>query len=113
MAALPGISSISAQDLASIVRDQLETGQKPGSGAPSSAQNQTKSFGEYLSEGINSLNQQAQGADRMSAALATGKSENLHETMLALSQVELGFNLLVQVRNKALEAYQDIMRMPV
>jgi flagellar hook-basal body complex protein FliE len=45
--------------------------------------------------------------------LASGKTGNIHETMLAATQAELSFNLMVQVRNKALEAYNEIMRMPV
>jgi flagellar hook-basal body complex protein FliE len=45
--------------------------------------------------------------------LAAGKSTNIHETMLAVSKAELGFNMLVQLRNKALEAYQEVMRMQV
>ena len=41
------------------------------------------------------------------------KTENIHETMLALSHADLSFKLMVQVRNKALEAYQEVMRMQV
>ena len=50
---------------------------------------------------------------KASTDLATGKKQNIHETMLAAAQAELNFNLMVQVRNKALEAYQEVMRMPV
>ena len=52
-------------------------------------------------------------ADSMSMDVASGKSENLHETMLATTQAEITFNLMVQLRNRALEAYQEVMRMPV
>jgi flagellar hook-basal body complex protein FliE len=45
--------------------------------------------------------------------LAAGKSDDLHHVMLSLEEARLSFQLLVQVRNKVLEAYQDVMRMQV
>ena len=59
------------------------------------------------------MNQSQIGADKKATDLANGKDTNIHETMLAASQAELSFNLMVQTRNKVLEAYQEIMRMPV
>ncbi len=70
-------------------------------------------FQQYLQESFASVNQSQQVADKMSTDLASGKSESIHETMLALTQAELSFNMLVQVRNKALESYQEVMRMQV
>lgn len=72
-----------------------------------------RSFLEHLKDDVAEVNQMQKESDKMGTALATGKSENIHETMLAASQAELGFNLMVQVRNKVLEAYQEVMRMPV
>lgn len=72
-----------------------------------------KSFMEHLKESVKTVNEMSVTADKMATNLATGKSENIHETMLSLSQAEIGFKLMVQVRNKALEAYQEIMRMQV
>ena len=71
------------------------------------------SFMEHLENSVTSVNQNQKFADKASTDLATGKSQNIHETMLAVTQAELTFNMMVQVRNKALEAYQEIMRMPV
>ena len=73
----------------------------------------SKSFMAYMKEGISAVNEIQSTADKMSTNLATGKQENIHETMLAISQAEIGFKLMVQIRNKALEAYQEIMRMQV
>lgn len=74
---------------------------------------QGKTFNEHLTESIKTVNSLQANADAMATNLATGKSQNIHETMLAVTKAELSFNLMVQVRNKALEAYQDIMKMPV
>lgn len=72
-----------------------------------------KNFIDHLSESLNNVNSLQKNADSMATNLASGKTENIHETMLAVTKAELSFNLMVQVRNKALEAYQEIMRMPV
>ena len=45
--------------------------------------------------------------------LASGRSSNIHETMLSVTKAELGFDMLVQMRNKVIEAYQEVMRMQV
>ena len=71
------------------------------------------SFIDHLEAGIKGVNDSQKFADKKSTDLATGKEKNIHETMLATSQAELSFNLMVQIRNKAIEAYQEIMRMPV
>jgi flagellar hook-basal body complex protein FliE len=72
-----------------------------------------KSFLDYMQEGLQSLNQEQVTADKMSTDISNGKNESIHEAMLASSHAELNFKYMVQVRNKVLEAYQDIMRMPV
>lgn len=46
-------------------------------------------------------------------ALAVGDEKNVHETMLAIEKADLSFRLLLQVRNKLLGAYQEIMRLQV
>lgn len=71
------------------------------------------SFADHLKQGIKEVNTQQVTADKMGMELATGKTGNIHETMLAATQAELAFNLMVQLRNKALETYTEIMRMPV
>lgn len=72
-----------------------------------------KSFLDHLKEEVSNVNEMQKESDKMGVSLATGKSENIHETMLTAAQAELSFNLMVQVRNKVLEAYQEVMRMPV
>jgi flagellar hook-basal body complex protein FliE len=74
---------------------------------------QGMSFMDHLRSGVDEVNAKQKTADTMAVQLASGKTENIHETMLAATQAELSFNLMVQMRNKALEAYTEIMRMPV
>ena len=72
-----------------------------------------KNFMNHLIESIHNVNNLQATSDKMATALSTGKTQNIHETMLAVTHAELSFNLMVQVRNKALDAYQEIMRMQV
>ena len=68
-------------------------------------------FADALKDGMQQVNKNLVESDNKTMDLASGKSANIHETMIALSQAELGFQLMTQIRNKALEAYQEVMRM--
>jgi len=52
-------------------------------------------------------------ADQAMQGLATGQVNNIHETMIAIEKANLSFNLMVQVRNKLVQAYEEIMRTQV
>jgi flagellar hook-basal body complex protein FliE len=70
-------------------------------------------FGAVLDRELSSLNAQLGTAEQSLAQLASGASGNLHRVMLDLEQTRLSFQLAVQVRNKLLEGYQDLMRMQI
>lgn len=72
-----------------------------------------ETFTEFLGRSIKDVDKLLGSADKSSTDLATGKSENLHESMINIEKAETAFKLLVQVRNKALEAYHEVMRMQV
>jgi len=59
------------------------------------------------------LNTQLINTDQSVQRLASGETENLHQVMLSLEQTRLAFDLMLQVRNKVLDAYQEVMRMQV
>ncbi len=73
----------------------------------------TEGFSEFLSRSIDEVNEMLGSADKSARELATGKSENLHEAMITMEKAETAFKLLVQVRNKVIDAYQEVMRMQV
>ncbi|MDZ4677640.1 MAG: flagellar hook-basal body complex protein FliE [Oligoflexia bacterium] len=72
-----------------------------------------KSFAATLKDAVGAVNQAHMEADQKMQALATGKSQNIHETMIASEKADIALRLMVQVRNKMIEAYQEIMRMQV
>ena len=101
-----------SENLLTELRDSQLRNQALAKNQPDPA-SKTPSFMEHLEAGIDNVNVVQKHADKKATDLATGKEENIHETMLAASHAELSFNLMVQIRNKALEAYQEVMRMPI
>lgn len=80
-------------------------------GALTSTGSTSTGFGDWLTQQVSALNQQINAGDTAVRQLALGETGNLHEIMMRLEQAKLSFELAVQVRNRVLEAYQDIARM--
>ncbi len=72
-----------------------------------------KPFMETLKESINQTNSLQMEADHAVSDLATGKTQNLHETMIAIEKADVSFQLMMQVRNKILSAYEEMTRMQI
>lgn len=70
-------------------------------------------FAEALKSSISEVNQAQVAADRAAEQVAAGETKDLHGTMIKLEEADISLRLMVQVRNKAVEAYQEIMRMQV
>ncbi|NOQ42059.1 MAG: flagellar hook-basal body complex protein FliE [Desulfuromusa sp.] len=70
-------------------------------------------FGNMLKTSIAEVNQAQISADRAAEQIAAGETKNLHGAMIKLEEADISLRLMVQVRNKAVEAYQEIMRMQV
>jgi flagellar hook-basal body complex protein FliE len=70
-------------------------------------------FGDMLTGLLAQTSEQQQNADRAIQQLHAGGEQNLHEAMIAMEKADISLRYAIQVRNKALEAYQEIMRMQV
>lgn len=70
-------------------------------------------FAEVLGEVVESANSSLNHADAATTAFARGEQNDLHGTMLALSQANIKLQLVNEVRNHLLEAYREAMRMSV
>jgi flagellar hook-basal body complex protein FliE len=70
-------------------------------------------FGSALKQAVSSLQDLGNQADSQSLAMAKGDPVDVSEVMLANEQASLGFSMAVQVRNKLVDAYSEIMRMSV
>jgi len=86
----------------------------PGpAGAPAAGAGGGVSFGQVLKDSLAQVNHLQHEADGAIQSLATGGTATLHDTMLAIQKAELSFKLMMQVRNKIVEAYQEVLRMQV
>lgn len=71
-------------------------------------------FAQVLQNSIAQVNQAQQQAEGMAAKFAAGDGNaNLHEVMIALQKANVSFQEMVQVRNKLVSAYNDVMNMQV
>lgn len=80
---------------------------------PSRSETPSGDFAAWLNQELVSIDGKLAAADEALTDLATGASGNIHQVMLALEETRLAFSLMVEVRNKALEAYQELMRMQI
>lgn len=72
-----------------------------------------KAFGEVLNDSLKEVNELQMKADQAIEDFATGQTKNVHETMIALNKADTAFRMTMQVKNKIVEAYQEIIRMQV
>ena len=72
-----------------------------------------EAFGQVLKDAISTVNELQKQSDQEIAKLMAGESQDLHATMIAVQKADLSFQTMMQVRNKIVAAYQEIMRMQV
>ena len=66
-----------------------------------------------LEQMIGNLNSVASNSTNAVSELASGKDVDLHQVVIASEMESISFNLALQVRNKVVDAYHEIMRMPI
>lgn len=71
------------------------------------------SFGQMVSEGIDKVNAAVNDFDAVSKTFASGGKVNLHEMMIKGENASMSLKLMVTLRNKVIDAYQEVMRMQV
>ena len=80
-------------------------------GAPQAAE---ASFGNLLKDSINKVNETQKEASLLKTAFDSGQGNvDLAQVMIAAQKSSLSFEAMVQVRNKLVEAYKDVMNMPI
>ena len=95
--------------------DRVGTISRFNTGSLNNASNSKKpfnvEFGKRLKEALNEVENLQENADNLSKELAIGHNVPLHETMIALEKADISLRLFIQVRNKVVEAYREVMRM--
>jgi flagellar hook-basal body complex protein FliE len=73
----------------------------------------SSSFGDYVKTAVESLDRTQKTAEQEIGKAVTGEAQDLHRTIAALQSAELSFQLALQVRNKFINAFEEVMRMQV
>ncbi|MCU1487296.1 MAG: flagellar hook-basal body complex subunit FliE [Actinomycetia bacterium] len=81
--------------------------------ATKAAPDAAESFGNMITKGLDNLQQTQATADNLATQAATGDLTDLHDYMIASTQASLTTELTVSVRNKAVDAFNEIMRMQI
>lgn len=72
-----------------------------------------QNFSTMLSEALNTVNEAQVASDRQTEKLINGEAINLHDVMIAAEKASVTLQVTLEVRNKVIEAYQEVMRMPL
>jgi flagellar hook-basal body complex protein FliE len=67
-------------------------------------------FGDVLKQSLDAVNTSKQEAGELTAGLISGQHGNIHETMIAVEKAGISFRLMTKMQQKAIQAYQDVMR---
>jgi flagellar hook-basal body complex protein FliE len=70
-------------------------------------------FAEHLKEFVSDVNAEMQQSEKAAADFAAGKTNNIHETIMVAEKARIAFQLLGSIRTRMIEAYNEVMRMPI
>ena len=118
---MSGVSSVGAMSVDRVMQLRAEILQRnqalsrAGAAGPAEAPAQPKpsSFADTLETALKEVNGAQSEASRLSSQYERGETVDIAKVMLARQQASVGFEATLQVRNKILSAYKDIMSMPV
>ena len=96
----PGISSIGSLNLPDITKPGAASGASDGG-----------SFGDVLQGALQNVNQLSGGAEQQITKMLQGGTGDMSSVMVAVEKADVSFQLMMQVRNKIVSAYQDIEKM--
>lgn len=104
---IPGIPGLESMGAAAPIADAAPT---TGVTGPTGPDNE---FGSMVLDGLDRLEGLTDKADGLAVQAATGKLENIHDYTIAASEASVATQMTVALRNKAVEAFNEIMRMQV
>jgi flagellar hook-basal body complex protein FliE len=104
------------REIAGVADDaaSLRVGTAGKSDAPAAVGGTEKGgFSNLLQRAVSEIDGKMQTAQSEQAKVLTGESTNLHQAMISMQEANVAFTLMVEVRNKLVESYQELMRMQV
>lgn len=92
---------------------QVSSIRTPVVNKPQSPAEVSNSFSSFLSDALNQVNQAQVESAKLNDQFAAGQIQDVHQVMVAGQKAQVMLQLTLQVRNKVIESYQEIMRMPM
>ena len=117
---MPAMGSIFPSNLPTIEPPQIQTDELKSLGNIGPAQpfgtegaQAGRSFSDFLGEMVQEVNAKQRTSATTVEGVLAGQNIPLHQAMLAMEEASISFQLMVEVRNKLLESYQELMRMQI
>lgn len=107
------IGSISSIDSTKVNRISPSNISNQDNTVKSTQEGEGVSFADFLKDAINNVSQLQEDAKVAGDKLVTGEIQDIHSVMIAVEKAELALQFTLAVRNKVLDAYNEIMRMPI
>lgn len=104
---MPNINQLSSINLRDLVDRSSQQKPKVNEDVPS------KDFSETVSDFLKAVNDSQKDSGKQVSDVIQGKSDNLHEAMASMEEAKLSFQLMLEVRNKLMESYQELQRLQV
>ena len=95
------------------IQNPLAPQTMPSESAKANNSGSDVSFGDMLKDAVRTVDRLHHEADTAITDLTTGRETDIHRTMVAMEKADISFQLAMQVRNKLVTAYEEIMRMQV
>ena len=103
--------ALSAQP--TIAPARLDRATRPAGPEQTGALGEAHQFGSLFTKLVDQVDGTRQQAASVTQDVMLGKSDQLHNAMISLQESSVALGLMVEVRNKLVESYQELMRMPV
>jgi len=108
------VSGIEAMGFSPYVAPRVDgAGAARGAQGPAAAERSGTDFGDLISDGLDRLEQVQKQSDSLAVKAATGDLQSIHDYTIAASQAAVTTQVTVALRNKAVDAFTEIMRMQV
>ncbi len=104
---MDNIGSLNMQHLKPVMPNSI----LPGAEKNTEANKAGHSFADMLKDSIMEINKLQKNANEQVEKLASGQIKDVHQVMIAAQEANLTFSMMMQVRNKIVEAYQEISKM--
>jgi flagellar hook-basal body complex protein FliE len=87
--------------------------QRAASARPAEETKQAEGFTESLDAALEEVDGLQKRADRATLGLSTGEVEDVHQVMIAMNEADLSFRMMLEVRNRLVDAYKEIARLQI